>query len=89
MKPMYTATLCCVVPLLLAAAPAGAQNAAEAPSQGGSTDPIVKMHEEISAANQVYDRKVAAAKKVYDRQKAVAAKERDAAIATARYGVNE
>ena len=89
MKLTYVAVLRCVVPLFVATAPVHAQNAADAPAQGGSTDPIVKMHEQIAAANQVYERKVAAAKKVYDRQKAAAAKERDAAIQTARYGVNE
>jgi hypothetical protein len=55
-------------------------------TQGGSNDPIVKMHEQIAAARHVYDRKVAAAKKVFDQKKAAAAKERDAAIAIARNG---
>nr|WP_118182806.1 hypothetical protein [Paraburkholderia phosphatilytica] len=89
MRLTYVAALCCVVPLFFAATPVRAQNAADASAQGASTDPIVKMHERIAAANQVYERKVAAAKKVYDRQKAAAAKERDAAVQTARYGVNE
>jgi hypothetical protein len=43
--------------------------------QGGSNDPIVKMHEPIAVARKLYDRKVAAAKKVFDQKKAAVAKE--------------
>lgn len=62
-----------------------AQNAS-GPAAGGSSDEIVKMHEQVRAANQAYDKKVAAAKKTYDAQKAAAAKTRDQAIAAARQG---
>jgi hypothetical protein len=52
-----------------------------------SGDPIVRMHQQIAAANRIYDAKVNAAKKVYAQKKASATKERDAAIAAARNGV--
>jgi hypothetical protein len=41
------------------------------------------MHQQVAAANHLYDQKVAAAKKVYDHKKAEAKKERDAAIKAA------
>lgn len=55
-------------------------------TQSGTSDEIVKMRMQISAANREYDRKVAAARKVYDREKAAAAKVRDRQIAAARNG---
>jgi hypothetical protein len=67
-------------------------NAPLASAQGNTTssspatehsDPIVRMHRQVAAANRVYDQKVAAAKKVYDHKKAEARKERDAAIKAA------
>jgi hypothetical protein len=41
------------------------------------------MHQQVAAANHLYDQKVAAAKKVYDHKKAEAKKERDAAVKAA------
>ncbi|CAB3793310.1 hypothetical protein [Pararobbsia alpina] len=55
-------------------------------ASSGHTDPIVKMRQQIAAANKEYNRKVAAAKKVYESEKAAAAKVRDHAIAAARGG---
>jgi hypothetical protein len=66
-------------------ASAPAANAASS----GSTDEIVKMHEQVRAANREYDKKVAAAKKVYDAHKAAAAKVRDQSIAAARSGTSQ
>lgn len=74
------------------ASTAWAQNASEptaTAASSGSTDEIVKMHEQVRAANRAYDRKVAAAKKVYDAHKAAAAKVRDEAIAAARNGTTQ
>jgi hypothetical protein len=58
-------------------------------SQSGSTDEIVKMRMQISAANQEYDRKVEAAKKVYDSKKAAAKKVRDEQVAAAHSGTGQ
>ncbi|MGA7815926.1 hypothetical protein [Caballeronia sp.] len=55
----------------------------------GHPDPIVRMHQQVAAANRVYDQKVAAAKKVYDHKKAEAKKERDAAISVAHNGAGQ
>jgi hypothetical protein len=66
-----------------------AQSASDAAAQGGNNDVIVQMHQQIAAANRVYDKKVAAARKVYDQKKADAAKERDAAVAAARNGTSQ
>jgi hypothetical protein len=41
------------------------------------------MHQQVAAANRVYEHKVAAAQKVFDHKKAEAKKERDAAIKVA------
>jgi hypothetical protein len=63
-----------------------------APSQmtpSANPDPIVRMHQQIDAANHEYDQEVAAAKKVYDHRKAAAKKKRDAAIAAARHGESQ
>lgn len=56
---------------------------------GGNSDEIVKMHQQVAAANRAYDRKVSAAKRVYNEQKAAAAKVRDEAIAAAHSGVDQ
>ena len=53
-----------------------------------SNDEIVKMHNEIRAANRVYDKRVAAAKKVYDEKVKAAKAERDKAISAARSGTS-
>ncbi|TCG06713.1 hypothetical protein BZM27_24465 [Paraburkholderia steynii] len=52
-------------------------------------DEIVKMHQQVAAANREYNREVAAAKKVYDHKKAEAKKKRDAAISVAHHGAGE
>ncbi len=69
-----------------------AQNASEpaaSAASSGNTDEIVKMHQQVRAANREYDKKVAAAKKVYDAHKAAAAKARDQAIAAAHNGTSQ
>ncbi|SAL88154.1 hypothetical protein AWB67_07544 [Caballeronia terrestris] len=53
------------------------------PAAAKHPDPLVSMHQEVAAANRVYDQKVAAAKKVYDHKKAEAKRERDAAVKAA------
>ncbi|MFP3566070.1 hypothetical protein SB772_17870 [Paraburkholderia sp. SIMBA_030] len=58
-------------------------------ASGGNTDEIVKMHQQVAAANKAYDRKVGAAKRVYNEQKAAAAKVRDEAITAAHSGVDQ
>ena len=83
MKKLISTALFC---LFSAASACWAQTATEK-SSAGTNDQIVQMHQQISAANRVYDAKVAAAKRVYLRQKAAAGKERDAAVAAARDGV--
>jgi hypothetical protein len=62
---------------------AGTSTAAQHP------DEIVRMHQQVAAANREYDREVAAAKKVYDHKKAEAKKRRDAAVAVAHQGVGQ
>ncbi|BCZ85679.1 MULTISPECIES: hypothetical protein [Paraburkholderia] len=52
-------------------------------------DEIVRMHQQVAAANREYDREVAAAKKVYDHKKAEAKKKRDAAIQVAHRGASQ
>jgi len=64
----------------------GTPDAATAPASE-HPDEIVRMRQQIAAANRAYDREVAAAKKVLDQKKAVAAKKRDAAIEAAHQGV--
>jgi hypothetical protein len=66
-----------------AAPPAPAAAAADHP------DEIVKMHQQVAAANREYNREVAAAKKVYDQKKAAANKKRDAAVAAAHSGTSQ
>jgi hypothetical protein len=52
-------------------------------------DEIVRMHQQVAAANREYNREVAAAKKVYDHKKAEAKKKRDAAVEVAHRGVGQ
>jgi hypothetical protein len=52
-------------------------------------DAIVRMRQQVAAANREYDREVAAAKKVYDHKKAEAKKKRDAAVSVAHQGVGQ
>jgi hypothetical protein len=88
MKKVFATILLCTAAL---ASTSWAQTASEPVANnasGGSTDEIVIMRQQISAANKAYDRKVATAKKVYDAQKAAAAKVRDEAIAAARSGAS-
>jgi hypothetical protein len=58
-------------------------NAPASPAPTEHPDPLVRMHQQVAAANHLYDQKVAAAKKVYDHKKAEAKKERDAAVKAA------
>jgi hypothetical protein len=51
-------------------------------------DEIVRMHQQVAAANREYNREVAAAKKVFDHKKAEAKKKRDAAVAAAHSGTS-
>ncbi|MGF6538971.1 hypothetical protein [Paraburkholderia youngii] len=64
-------------------------SATTAPAAAEHPDEIVRMHQQVAAANRVYNKKVAAAKKVFDEKKAAAGKERDAAIAAAHQGVGQ
>lgn len=52
-------------------------------------DEIVRMHQQVAAANREYNREVAAAKKVYDHKKAEAKKKRDTAVEAAQHGTNQ
>lgn len=54
------------------------------PAAAEHPDALVRMHQQVAAANRVYDQKVAAAKKVYDHKKAEAKRERDAAVKAAQ-----
>lgn len=64
-------------------------SATNAPAAAEHPDEIVRMHQQVAAANRVYNRKVAAAQKVFDEKKAAAREERDAAIAEAHRGVGQ
>ncbi|MBP0590253.1 hypothetical protein J8I87_11115 [Paraburkholderia sp. LEh10] len=68
-----------------------AQESSGASSSTASQHPdeIVRMHQQVAAANREYNREVAAAKKVYDHKKAEAKKKRDAAIAAAHSGTTQ
>ena len=50
-------------------------------------DEIVRMHQQIAAANREYEHEVAAARDVFYQKKSIAAKKRDAAIEAAHQGV--
>ncbi|CAE6711056.1 hypothetical protein R69927_00736 [Paraburkholderia domus] len=52
-------------------------------------DEIVRMHQQVAAADREYNREVAAAKKVYDHKKAEAKKKRDAAVQIAHSGAGQ
>ena len=52
-------------------------------------DEIVRMHQQVAAADQEYNREVATAKKVYDHKKAEAKKKRDIAVAAAHQRVGQ
>lgn len=62
---------------------------ASASSATDHPDEIVRMHQQVAAANREYNREVAAAKKVYDHKKAEAKKKRDAAVAAAHQRVGQ
>jgi hypothetical protein len=89
MKKIIAAVCLCATTFAPAAWAQTASEPAANAASSGSSDEIVKMHMQISAANKEYNRKVAAAKKVYNRQKAAAAKVRDEAIAAARSGTGQ
>jgi hypothetical protein len=52
-------------------------------------DEIVRMHQQVAAADHEYNREVATAKKVYDHKKAEAKKKRDIAVAAAHQRVGQ
>ncbi|WP_408122927.1 hypothetical protein [Caballeronia grimmiae] len=56
---------------------------ASASSASDHPDEIVRIYQQVAAANREYKREVAAAKKVYDHKQAEAKKRRDAAVALA------
>ena len=64
-------------------------SAASSPTGAEHPDEIVRMHQQVAAANREYKRELAAAKKAYDQKKAAADKKRDAAVAAAQQGVNQ
>ncbi|GJH36365.1 hypothetical protein CBA19CS91_26430 [Paraburkholderia hospita] len=74
----------------LASLSIGAQdNSGAGTSAAAHPDEIVRMHQQVAAANREYDREVAAAKKVYDHKKTEAKKKRDAAVSVAHHGANQ
>ncbi|MEM5340188.1 hypothetical protein [Paraburkholderia azotifigens] len=80
-----TISICCA--LLFPAAVWAQSNAGASPSAASEhPDEIVKMHQQVAAADREYKREVAAAKKVYDHKKAEAKKKRDSAVAAAHNG---
>ncbi|HZZ11488.1 MAG TPA: hypothetical protein VFE79_12435 [Paraburkholderia sp.] len=65
-------------------------NPASSPATAsGNPDEIVRMHQQIAAADRQYNKEVAAAKKVYDQKKAVAKKKHAAAVEAARSGTGQ
>jgi hypothetical protein len=76
-----------IVALLISTAgmaSAGWAQGTAVPVQADTTDTIVRMHEQVQAAQRVYEKKKTAAKRVYDQRVNVAKQERDATIKTAR-----
>jgi hypothetical protein len=76
---------------LLASSVVWAQESPAASPSAASQHPdeIVRMHQQVAAADREYNREVAAAKKVYDHKKAEARKKRDAAVAAAHSGTSQ
>ncbi|MFM0626972.1 hypothetical protein [Paraburkholderia xenovorans] len=68
-----------------------AQSNPGAPPSTGTqhSDEIVRMHQQVAAANREYNAEVAAAKRVYDHKKAEAKKKRDAAVEVAHGGTSQ
>ncbi|MGT2471813.1 hypothetical protein [Paraburkholderia terrae] len=63
------------------------ENSGASPSPASEhPDEIVRMHQQVAAANREYNREVSAARNVYDQKKAEARKKRDAAVAAAHSG---
>ncbi|WNC94163.1 hypothetical protein RI103_25715 [Paraburkholderia sp. FT54] len=52
-------------------------------------DEIVRMHQQVAAANREYRREVASAQKVFDHKKAEAKKKRDVAVEAAQHGTSQ
>jgi len=74
----------CSLAMMLATTTWAQENGSGSSTSAAShSDPIVRMHQQVAAANRVYEHEVAAAKKVYDHKKAEATKKRDAAIKAA------
>jgi len=91
--PVMKKAIATVMSVSLALLPgfASAQDNSAAPAAAAADHPdeIVKMHQQVAAANREYNREVAAAKKVYDQKKAAANKKRDAAVAAAHSGTSQ
>ncbi|MDR7004235.1 hypothetical protein ACW9YQ_05830 [Paraburkholderia strydomiana] len=92
--PVMKKAIATVMTVSLALLPPGfasAQDNSAAPAAAAADHPdeIVKMHQQVAAANREYNREVAAAKKVYDQKKAAANKKRDAAVAAAHSGTSQ
>ncbi|EUC12629.1 UNVERIFIED_ORG: hypothetical protein BDU10_9922 [Burkholderia sp. CF145] len=77
---VYLALLCPSAVRAQESSRAGPSAASEHP------DEIVRMHQQVAAADREYNREVTAAKKVYDHKKAEAKKKRDVAVAAAHSG---
>ncbi|WP_310632845.1 hypothetical protein [Paraburkholderia sp.] len=89
MKYRTVAMMIATLPLLCVSGVRAQDNPASAPAaHAAHPDEIVRMRQQVAAANREYDREVAAAKKVYDHKKAEAKKKRDAAVAVAHQGVD-
>ncbi|MPW22724.1 hypothetical protein GCT13_39455 [Paraburkholderia sp. CNPSo 3157] len=87
----HTIAVLIAATLGLASLGVGAQNNSGAGTSAAAEHPdeIVRMHQQVAAANREYDREVAAAKKVYDHKKAEAKRKRDAAISVAHHGASQ
>jgi len=88
MKKMIAA-LSALLALALSSSVWAQANPGASPSAAEHPDEIVRMHQQVAAADREYNREVAAAKKVYDHKKAEAKKKRDAAVHVAHRGVGQ
>lgn len=88
----HTIAVAMAASLALASLPgAWAQgNSGASPSAAADhPDEIVRMHQQVAAANRQYDKEVAAAKKVYDHKKGLAKQKRDVAVEAAHHGTSQ
>jgi hypothetical protein len=89
MKSVVAASAMVIAVLANSSVWAQDNSAATAPAAAEHPDEIVRMHQQVAAADRVYNQKVAAAKKIFDAKKAAAKKERDVAVAAAHQGVGQ